>query len=151
MAPAPAHLVADDLEITAWDETGSGSDICSALTTQDECPYQCIWCVEARICAAQLQECVDNMPVAQADDSWWPMIELLLVMCVLALAFTRPWQRPSRAPAIGGDAVDGGEYQLGGAAADDGAKPSGTAMELESQTLLQDRDDREGRLLSSDS
>ena len=51
----PPELAASDG--FAFDEAGSGAEICSALTSQSACPSQCVWCEEAQLCVTTWREC----------------------------------------------------------------------------------------------
>ena len=51
----PPELAASDG--FAFDEAGSGAEICSALISQSACPSQCVWCEEAQLCVTTWREC----------------------------------------------------------------------------------------------
>ena len=51
----PPELAARDAY--AFDEAGSGAEVCAAVTSQPACPSQCCWCVEAQLCAPTWREC----------------------------------------------------------------------------------------------
>mmetsp|Transcript_18096 Transcript_18096/g.46273 ORF Transcript_18096/g.46273 Transcript_18096/m.46273 type:complete len:139 (-) Transcript_18096:151-567(-) len=127
------------------DDIGSGSDICSAWT-EGTCPSQCVWCVEARLCAAEMQACAFTAsPDGDALSGWLLLVAFAIVIVLVQIASSQ--HRRSGTAVAGAD--DGGEYTLGGLVSDAHSEPSSSsAIELESKTLLDTHDERTGRLLN---
>ena len=76
-------MAAADASLRSTYDLGSGTEPCSAATSQSTCSSQCCWCVELSLCAPSWQEC--QLPVASG--SALPalvLIALALAGCALA-------------------------------------------------------------------
>ena len=137
---------ADDTSVLADVDIGSGSySTCDGPLSPAQCPSQCVWCGEAQLCTALLQDCFLPAPRPGASGDvvlLWVCIGALL--CLYAfLGWQRYLRRKPSSPVAASENESLGEYQLGGVVAsvrngeDAVGRPSASSIEqAESQSLL---------------
>lgn len=121
---------------------GSGSSICDGPLSAEACPSQCVWCVEARLCAAHFSDCLP--PAHGPDEGSSSSVGLLLAVGLLVawiLSSCRQQSRPKSA-AITSDEHgyhDEHGYQVELGAIGEDPVPLNSLAAAESQTLLPDQ------------
>ena len=126
-------------------EVGSGvTVVCSSSNTQDTCPSQCCWCVEAGLCADTWHECSLGPP-----SQWGSFVlsvvvfTLLLLPCICNLLPKRMRAHADRSGSGRSAQEMTGvyeSYESGSGEAEPASHPSGAAVPAspEGQRLLDD-------------
>ena len=136
----------DGSSVYADVDIGSGSySACDGPLSPAQCPSQCVWCVEAQLCTALLQDCFLPAPRPGASGDvvlLWVCIGALLCMYAF-LGWQRYVRRKPSSPVAASENESLGEYQLGGSVVakrngeDAVGRPSASSIDqAESQSLL---------------